>query len=531
MGSVLDAVSQQPIHLALVTLGGSSAPKDGNVVLTDSRGRFVFTDLQSGAYSIRVTKAGYSDGAYGSRRPNGTEQVLTLGSDEHLRDARIALWKRGAISGSVYDEFGQPLVDLSVRLLRKMIVAGAPRFTALAAAKTDDRGSYRFAALDAGSYVIQVNPAQAATPAGSGKAKVYPAVFSSDMSTGAGVGVIELTAGDQVRASDLRLTPVEAHRIAGTIVGPEGPVSMSLSLWPESSSGAGDTNLAQASATSDTGGRFLFLGVPEGQYLIRAVKAPVTLRGGSASAGARVPTLVAIQRVQVPGADADDLAITLRDGFRVTGMLKFANEQAALPKDAIRQMRFVLEHVDGRHLVPRNVMEGPFSEEGAFVSSQLPPERYFLRVAGVPPGWTLKDAMVNGRDVSDVPLLLDRDIAGAVITLTTRPTEVSGTVVDESGRADPDATVLIFPADKALWVNYGLAPRRVAAVRVTPTGAYRAVGLPPGDYKLLAVKDEQMSDWPDPNFLERLVPISSALVVAEGKVRSMSLRTVTVARR
>jgi hypothetical protein len=139
--------------------------------------------------------------------------------------------------------------------------------------------------------------------------------------------------------------------------------------------------------------------------------------------------------------------------------------------------------------------------------------------------------MVNGRDVSDVPLVLDRDILNATVTLTTRPSELSGVVATESGQANPGATVLVFPADKALWRDYGVAPRRITAVRVTPTGAYRVRGLPPGAYNVVAVDDEQGGEWPDPRFLELLAPISAALTIAEGEARSMSLRTVTVARR
>jgi hypothetical protein len=194
-------------------------------------------------------------------------------------------------------------------------------------------------------------------------------------------------------------------------------------------------------------------------------------------------------------------------------------------------MRVVLEPANAMPWIPTALTRAPFADDGTFVSNQVPPDRYFLRVVGLPPGWTLKTAVVNGRDVSDVPLLVDRDITGAVATLTSRPTELSGRVVAESGKADADAAVLIFPADAAFWTGYGSTPRRLAVARASSTGAYRAVGLPPGDYKVVAIDDEQSGDWPDPGLLKLLAPLATAVKLADGEMRSVSLKTVSVPRR
>jgi hypothetical protein len=81
MGIIVDAVSDQPVTNAQVTLGGTIAGVSNTEILTDAEGRFVFLDLRKGTYTLTATKAGYADGAYGragsrrlccSRTPRGS---------------------------------------------------------------------------------------------------------------------------------------------------------------------------------------------------------------------------------------------------------------------------------------------------------------------------------------------------------------------------------------------------------------------------------------------------------------------------
>ena len=87
--------------------------------MADSEGQFAFRDLPPGRFSLAATKAGYADGAYGRLRPNGPAQSIELAADQHVSDASLALWKYGAIAGRVRDESGDPLVNTTVRVLRR----------------------------------------------------------------------------------------------------------------------------------------------------------------------------------------------------------------------------------------------------------------------------------------------------------------------------------------------------------------------------------------------------------------------------
>ena len=81
--------------------------------------------------------------------------------------------------------------------------------------------------------------------------------------------------------------------------------------------------------------------------------------------------------------------------------------------------------------------------------------------------------MVGGRDVSDVPLTVaGDDISGLVVTLTDHASVLTGTVRDAQNAADVAATVLVFPTDRALWLDYGGLPRRLRTARTDRTGGF-----------------------------------------------------------
>ena len=149
-GQIVDAATGRAVNGAVVTL----KPQPQRI-LTAADGRFVFTELPPGAYTIVATRRGYVEGASGRRRPGGTSQPVTLTPDEPSADAVVRMWKTAVITGVVTDESGDPVVGAQLRALERSTVAGQSRFTAAGApAFTDDRGVYRFSDLVPGEYLV-----------------------------------------------------------------------------------------------------------------------------------------------------------------------------------------------------------------------------------------------------------------------------------------------------------------------------------------------------------------------------------------
>src|SRR5262249_17348709 len=121
MGVIVDALTDQPVANAEVTLDGAPTVRLTTRQLTDTDGHFVFFDLPKGIYRITATKAGYAEGGFGRRRPSGLTQTLTLADGGRIGDLRIPIWKYGAIAGTIRDEAGDPMIDVAVRVLQRTV--------------------------------------------------------------------------------------------------------------------------------------------------------------------------------------------------------------------------------------------------------------------------------------------------------------------------------------------------------------------------------------------------------------------------
>jgi hypothetical protein len=409
---------------------------------------------------------------------------------------------------------------------------------------------YRATRIGMQSFVsvsARTRAAVAPDRSGGGRMYVYPTHYHPAVPTAAAASIVSLRSGEERMAIDIQLALAATSFVSGTVTGPDGALRAVLSLVPDSDDLSSDTGFETATTISDAAGRFTFIGVPEGRYRLRAILAQVPVSG--ASRGARPPppsgqpgkptppvpdlggfTLWATQPVTVGASDLSDLAIALRAGFRIGGRSEFAGGLEQPAGDAVRRMYATFDPADARPLVGSTIVRGQFDERGRLSSYQLPPGPYYVRINNPPPGWILKSAMLNGRDVSNVPLSLDADVTDLVVTFTDRPSTLSGQVQSAKGVPDPSATVLVFPADSGAWMDYGGFPRRLRAIRVDRHGQYQTDGLPAGDYLVVAVADESSANWQDPRVLRTLARLATPITIAEGETRSAPLRTSAVPR-
>src|SRR6185295_9550135 len=103
---------------------------------------------------------------------------------------------------------------------------------------------------------------------------------------------------------------------------------------------------------------------------------------------------------------------------------------------------------------------------------------------------------------------------------TTRTTEVSGTVSDGSNQPVPDVTVIAYSTDEQFWTPES---RRVRAVRPGADGKYTLKGLPPGDYRMIAVADVENGRWFDPAYL-RTLSTTTLFTVSDGSKLTLDVK-------
>jgi hypothetical protein len=527
--------------------------------------------LPRGTFTITATKMGYVDGASGRRRPGGPSQPITLGEGERLGDVVVRMWKRAAITGTVVDEMGEPVVGVQVRAFRREFAGGRPRYVTGAgsiqpSAVTDDRGIFRFGSLIPGDYVVAtagravamsvpmaqelqdrgpgvadigpislpgtssaVQIGNAAyglaggvpipAPSREGRLWVYPQTFYPSVPTFPQAMIVSVGPGEERAAIDLQIHPLLTARIAGTVVGPEGAaIALALRLFPATSDDVG-VELNVPTAVTDRNGNFEFPAVAPGQYLIRASMRLPQLASRTPLDG----TYWLEATIAVGQSDIEGLVFSMQPGLRVTGRFEFEGTSSR-SASRLEQVAVNLEAAG----VPANgqaQVSGRVEADGRFTAPGAPPGRYLVRVSGSPEGWMFKEATYRGRNVSDEPFVLDGDANDVVITFTDRWTGMHGVVQGPRGAPDPGATVLIFPTNQDDWTDYGLNPRRVRSVKTSRSGDYSVHSIPVGDYYVVAVPDERASDWRDPAFLLSLTSAATRVSIGEGDQKLVGLRT------
>jgi hypothetical protein len=294
---------------------------------------------------------------------------------------------------------------------------------------------------------------------------------------------------------------------------------------------------ALGSRTLLSDGTFAFFNLPPGRYMIhagRGAKPPGPLALPSTldrlpSALAETKALWAAQLVEIRDGNITGLTMVLREGPLISGRVVF---EAPAPSPVPVRIRLLREDDTTGQVwgggVPSTVAR--VSAAGDFATSRVPAGHYFIRSEGLASGWVMQSAVVNGRDMADVPIALEgSDMTGVVVTFTNRATEVEGKAIDSNG-ADPTATVMVFPVDRSMWVDFGGQPRRLRATRADRAGRYSFIGLPTGSYFVAAIPDEFAADWAEPDFLDSLSRSAARVQLGDGDRKTLDVRTAQVLR-
>lgn len=584
-GVVVDAVGDRPIAGAIVTLEyrRPPLPRQTFVQITTPKGRFAFLDLPAGdGFALTTAKPGYLDGGYGREVPLGPSAPMSVKDGQWLSDVRVVMSKPGSISGIVTDERGEPVVGVSVRMLPQVVIAGRMQWLAGTVARTDDRGAYRIPGLGPGKYLVSVPSVQATLPASAtirtptasagtsltdlraaseaaraekllvdagagqqlvvgrhtvppapssdGRRLAYPIAFYPGAPTPADATVVELRASQDRVGVDIPLQPVRTARVSGAVVGPVGSMgNLLLRLIPVGLEELGQGSEAATTVTS-LDGRFTFLDVPSGSYVLdsrhalmeltssavtqasTAVPAPVPfpsmnsasftitaappgVQGASLNDGVDVAYFGQLH-VEVNGADQDNLTLPLRRPSRLRGRMVWAPGSKPDPNASPRPR---LEPADARRSLGALNVAGVLSVGDWFTIDGMMAGEYLLRVTGA----NVESITWDGQDYSDRPFdaTSGREFADVLITLTTVSSPVTGIVNDGNAVMTSGAAVVAFPVERERWSNYGFNPTRLTSVLTGSDGRFRVEGLPAGEYYFVAVPAAQERNWIDPAFL------------------------------
>lgn len=543
-GVVFAGDTRQPLRRAQVRLVSPSAPT-AKMATTDTDGRFVFTEVAAGEYTVTATKGGYVDMVYGARRPGltATGTPVRIADGQRLASLELRLPRAGAISGTVVDEFGDPAFKTAVRVM-KFVYENGERYATTEGQQdiTDDRGTYRISGLMPGEYIVSAVPRDTVAEVGarneSSRARIqsmvdatrkagndWPANLRRDALDilnapldpkgyvpvhypgsvlASGAAPVHVGAGDEVSGIDIRLQVVHTANVTGTVTWADGAVPGGARIqlmdpeMPMPTLGSWWTGLT-------AGSKFVFYGVAPGAYLAR-----VSTSSAGSDLFANVP-------VQVDASQPNDVELRLQRGMTLSGRVDTEGTPIALAR-----LRVVLHPVALAADPELGSERVTVDATGRFVVRGLLPARYRLQLEGLPAGWSLASAMFGDRDAADV--LVDmregRNLTGGVLRFTQRTAELSGAVRTVADQPVVNAVVLLFPQDPALWVPQS---RRIQVARLSSDGRYAVRGLPPGDYRVI-VADPEPGQMYDVEYLTLQLPLATAITIAEGEKKTQDLQ-------
>jgi len=197
--------------------------RENRLATSNERGEFEIRDLIPGTWTLAASKSGYISQQYGQKRPFSAPESLQVSPRQRLQ-ANFTLGRAGAISGRVFDEFGDPVAGARVQVLRSRMSNGRRTLTATGVGdETDDTGAFRLYALPPGDYYIgaALNAASGETPTvrlAVGAPTYYPGTASVAVAQR-----IRLAAGEEQSNLLFSLAPVRAVRISGTVLSSRGP--------------------------------------------------------------------------------------------------------------------------------------------------------------------------------------------------------------------------------------------------------------------------------------------------------------------
>lgn len=551
-GRVLAADTGRPVKRARVFASAAELP-GGRGVLTDDSGLFQLAELPSGRYTLSVSKSGFVSLSYGQRRPLQAGTPLQLAEGQEIKDIEFRLPRGSVIAGHVYDETGDAMPGVLVRVLRYQYQQGDKRLTPAGTAQTDDQGQYRVWGLMPGDYYVDAQSrinlpfgGPAGRGSGPGGRGGGPGGRGGGAAAAAIAGVVGAIAGGNVAALfgpddenqkayaptyfpgvtsiadaqpitiglsqtaadvDFGLQLVHVARITGHVTHPDGTAAWNgnVSLVLDTTVGQGGGFGMNYGSRIQYDGTFAISNVPPGRYTLQA-------RGNDGD----TPQF-ASQALTVGSTDVE-VSVLLGNSASIAGAIVFPPSQTELPD--FSNMRVTAPATD--NLIGGQA-QGRVDKDGRFTITGVQAGMHLIRPGGQLRGWTLKAVTIDGRDVTDtaVELRSGQRLERVEVTLTDKVSEIDGTLTNDQGTPVTEYTVLAFSTDSTLWRPQS---RHIATARPDQTGHFKIRGLPAGGYYLATVDPAQQGEWYEPAYLEEHRLGAARVTLGEGDTKTQDFK-------
>lgn len=521
-GFVVAADTGDPLRRAMVTVRSIDG-RSGGMATTDAQGRFEIKELLGGRYNVSAQKAGYVNTSYGQRRPEQPGTPLEILEGQIVDKLTLSLPRGGVITGKVVDEFGDPIAGAQVSALRFRYVNSTRRLTPSGGGQTDDLGNFRIFGLSPGDYYVSAGLRSQSMGMNMGisggnmssNVEGYAATYYPGTPNATEAQRITVRVGRDATDVSFALTPTRLVTVSGRAVSSTGDpyVQAFISAMPADRYSGMTMSLGFGNAMTRPDGTFQMSGMSPGTYNL-------SLRPNNMNGRPDANTEFANMRIVVGQDDLNNVLLVSSRGAIARGIL-VSDDGSELPVKP-PQIMLSAQPIDPDNM-SMSFSQPKVNDDFTFEIPGLSEARLIRANIGGTGDWALKAVRYRDQDVTDTPIdfIPGRDVDGIEIVFTRKRTDLSGLVTNDRGETDTDATVLIFSTDRERWTAM---TRFVRTARPAQDGRYNLRGMPPHDYLIVAVRNVEMGQWQDPEFLESLRDQAIRVSLGDGETKVQDLK-------
>jgi hypothetical protein len=501
-----------PIN-SLITPPATNPNLPGNVpeiptVRTDSRGQFVISDLESGAFRLSIESNGYVRHEYGQTNSSGRGALLTLSPDQMSKQITVLLTATGNVSGVMRDSSGNPVVGVPVQLVRRSYTASGQRvFQPVGSMRSNDRGEFRFYWESPGRYYLTAGNSMGQV----GSLSVTAAVSMNDprdtflftfypgVTDPATASAIDIGPGDEIRV-DFPLLRQETFRIRGRVV--DGvtnrpPASIAVGMTSSTVTGV-VANLTVTPPYDANTGIFEIRNLSAGSYWMT-----VASNGRVGGISLNVTNNI------------DGLAIVLVNSISLTGRISLDGRSDLTLPDRVR--------VQIRNMATGATSSEIASSDGTFRLENVSPGEYRVSISTDGNSvYYMKSARFGRNDVLGRSLVVADAAQSTPLDILISPStaRVQGAITDEQLRPVAGVDAVLIPEGNRDRTEL------FRTATTSPDGRFIINSVEPGDYKLFAWDALEPNGFFDLEFVKRYEQQGKPLHVGEGFVSNMDLRLI-----
>ncbi len=512
-GVVVSSMTGRPLPEATVFITATDNRESSHSMQTSADGRFAFTGLSAGKYSLTASARGYR--AQGFNQHGNFFTGIAISPDLDASNLVFRLVPDAAIEGTVTDDDGEAVRNANVQLFERNNETGRQRTQVTSNAVTDDRGHYQFSHLAPGTYFVAVSArpwyASYSTPAGTSsnpddaarvaaeKAQLdvaYPMTFYPGAEDSASATPLVLHPAERVIADvTMRAVPAVHLRIkTGESPGSNSGVGAPHG-FPRVSQRVFEGTLVPVNSAQGfgyTAGTYEYTGIAPGHYVIEMPES-----GGKRNGPGWYKEIDLSGTVELDPGENPSLV-------SITGAVVL--EGATRP---VRKMSIVLINRTSQEEFSAQVSDkGMFD----FADDEVRPGTYNVELANSP-GFQIKKLIARGaRTVGRTIEIGGGGSVQLVCTATRAAARINGVVLRDD-KPFAGAMVMLVPQDpSADWLLF----RRDQS---DSDGTFTLPEVLPGSYTAVAIENGFDLDWASPAVLQPYLKNGTPVAVTgEGKM-------------